>query len=140
MDIEFDDAYDFFSKINLNQDLTPMTTYSVVSKGEVLSFGALEVNEIVTARLDYFCDWILHELQYMDKPLPTNAPIYLTGGSLTAIRGAIGYMQKRLDCKVNILTADLPQYDQPKYSTTIAMLDMASEINNSQSLFRRIFG
>ena len=31
MDIEFDDAYDFFSKINLNQDLTPMTTYSVVS-------------------------------------------------------------------------------------------------------------
>ena len=140
MDIDFEDAYDFFGKINLNQDLTPMATYSVVSKGEMLNFGAMEVNEIVTARLDYFCEWIMNELKFMDKPLPINAPIYMTGGSLTSIRGALSYMQKQLERKITVLTADLPQYDQPKYSSTIAMLDMASEINNSQSLFRRIFG
>ncbi|MGN0761238.1 MAG: hypothetical protein ACI4MV_04800, partial [Christensenellales bacterium] len=98
------------------------------------------VNEIVYNRLKTFADWIIGQLQVMDKPLSSDAPLYLTGGSLTSIRGAISYLDKCIGRNIEVLTADVPQYNQAKYSSTIAMLDVASEIYNSQSILKKIFG
>ena len=140
MGVEFDDAYDFFGKINLNQDPDDDAVYTIMSGGERLVFGVRDVNEIVYNRLKTFADWIIGQLQVMDKPLSSDAPLYLTGGSLTSIRGAIGYLDKCIGRKIEVLTADVPQYNQAKYSSTIAMLDVASEIYNSQSILKKIFG
>ncbi|MGN0796971.1 MAG: hypothetical protein ACI4M5_02065 [Christensenellales bacterium] len=140
MGVEFDDAYDFFGKINLNQDADDNSIYTIRSGGETLAFGVSDVNEIVYNRLKTFADWITGQLQVMDKPLDKDTPLYLTGGSLTSIRGAIDYLSRCIGRQVVVLTADVPQYNQAKYSSTIAMLDVASEIYNSQSIWKKIFG
>ncbi|MGN0765146.1 MAG: hypothetical protein ACI4MO_01495 [Christensenellales bacterium] len=140
MGVDFDDAYEFFGKINLNQDPDDDAVYTIRSGGETLAFGARDVNEIVYNRLKTFADWITGQLQVMDKTLDKDTPLYITGGSLTSIRGAIDYLTRCIDMPIEVLTADLPQYNQAKYSSTIAMLDVASEIYNSQSIWKKIFG
>ncbi|MGN0771167.1 MAG: hypothetical protein ACI4MI_01090, partial [Christensenellales bacterium] len=140
MKVDFDDAYDFFGKLNLNQELNENAVYTIRSGGETLAFGAVEVNEIVLGRLRSFGDWIVNQLKIMDKPLKDDCPIYLTGGSLTSIRGAVGFLERHVGRSFEVLTADLPQYNQAKYTSTIAMLDVASEIYNSQSIWKKIFG
>lgn len=139
LEIDFDSAQSLTEKINLSLDVDGTALISVKKGFQSFDYNAQEINDIVKARLDDFVDIILESCYGLDKPFE-NLTLYLSGGGLTSIKGAIAYLEKQIGHSIKLLIADIPQYDTPKHSSLIALIDVADELNKNKSFWRKIFG
>ena len=92
-------------------------------------FSALDVNEIAKSRLDTIAEFISESIAQSGFECNAHCPVYLTGNGVTTIRGAKEYLSQVLKKPIEIIAPDVPCYNKPKFSSTIALLDVASDLN-----------
>ncbi|MEG1394358.1 MAG: hypothetical protein RSD04_01260 [Clostridia bacterium] len=138
MDVEYDDACKFLQKINLNQDLQAEAEYELTCNGEQIKFDANDVNSIVRKQLDKIVNFVEQERDKLSKSFPPTKYIYISGGGILYIRGALDYLQKKFGFPLSILTAENPQFKKPQYTTFLSVLDLASEVKSSQNIWSNL--
>ena len=85
------------------------------------------------------CEVINKCLELCDNRNIDYKPILLTGGGVTAIRGAREHISKRLNKVVEIVAPNLPYYNKASLSSGLSLLDMALREKREKSLFSNLF-
>lgn len=107
------------------------------------SFSVRQINEVIKCGLDMLCENIesFFAKYYKDRSdtgLMVN-PIGVTGEGIGYIKGATEHIARQLNRLTEIVYPDLPYYDKPRFSSRIALLDMALSDRRTQSWFYKIF-
>lgn len=98
--------------------------YTVDDGGEVKMFPVEEVNELVVEMLDALAENIDTFLTENSSKI-TVSNIYLSGGGISAMRGAKEHLAGRLGQTVELLKPKAPQYNKASYASIIGLLDFA---------------
>ncbi|MEG1608955.1 MAG: hypothetical protein RR348_03730 [Clostridia bacterium] len=136
---DFFEARRLALKVNLDIDDNAEQELEITISNEQFLIGSHNVNHIVKYRLDMFVEFILNCAANLDKPLK-KIPMFISGGGLTSIRGAVPYIEKQLKHTMRVLVADIPQYDKSCDSSFVAVIDVANEINSNKKKLKKLFG
>ncbi len=142
LDISIESALAFLPRINLARELRDGDMYEVADGTNVYRYDAGEVNALVQDRLRQlagFFERCIRESRAKDAPAG-NERIFLTGGGIPLIRGAVGSIETHLGRQVIVLVADVPRYDRAADTSFTALLNVASEIKASKSFWNKLFG
>lgn len=141
LDVSIESALAFLSRVQLSRDVMPNDTYEVADGTQVYRYDAAEVNSIVQERLQQLAGFIRRCIDATSALGDgEDKKIFLTGGGLSMIRGAVGCLESYLEKHIAVLVADVPQYDHAADTSFVALLNVASEIKASQSFWSKIFG
>lgn len=144
MEIEFEDALAFLPRVNLNRELTPDDLYEVNAAGETLRFGAREVNRGIQERLNQIASFIKKGLEnaYAQglRGAQRDSKLYMSGGGIVSIRGAIAYLERIIGRQIVLISADVPQYGSPRDASAMALLNVAADLKGSETILGKIFG
>ena len=114
--------------------------YEVEDKGEIYSLKAKEVNETAEYTLSDIAKMIKECIDMCPEDYPKYAPIYLTGGGVMYMRGAKEFLSRELSMSCQNVSQKNSQYDDPKMTSTYAVLDTAlNDIKTKNSLFKNLF-
>ncbi len=80
--------------------------------------------EIITARVDELADMIREALEGTAVKPDANAPLYLTGGGVSMMRGGREYMAKALKRNIKIPSARAGKLNSPPYASALGLIDM----------------
>lgn len=127
-DVPFSAAEEVKNKIDLSLAYDESSYYEAGENGKY-RFSALDVNEIAKSRLDTIVEFINESIAQSGFECNAHCPVYLTGNGVTSVRGAKEYMSQVLKKPIDVIAPDVPCYNKPKFSSTIALLDVASELN-----------
>lgn len=125
LEISFGEAEQLKRKLILSIQATGIDYYEIVSADKLEKIPAKQANDVALARLDTIVDEIKHSIDSFDNLVDENAPIYLTGGGLSYLKGAKNYISKALDRQVIIVKPKALQYRNPELSSVMALLDFA---------------
>ncbi|MDY4200650.1 MAG: cell division FtsA domain-containing protein [Candidatus Fimadaptatus sp.] len=80
--------------------------------------------EIITARVDELSDMIRSALE--DTPIKpdANAPLYLTGGGISMMRGGREYLARALNRQIKVPSARAGKLNSPPYASALGLIDM----------------
>ena len=80
--------------------------------------------EIITARVDELSDMIRSALE--DTPIKpdANAPLYLTGGGISMMRGGREYVARALNRQIKVPSARAGKLNSPPYASALGLIDM----------------
>lgn len=135
---DFFEARKLLLKVNLDIYDTTDKEFDVTIGTEVYKVNAHHVNHVIKFCIDNFAKFILGCAASLDKPIE-KLPLFITGGGITAIRGAVPYLEKELKHTMQVLEADVPQYDNPSDTSFIAVLDVANDINSDKKKLKKLF-
>lgn len=135
---DFFEARNLTMKANLDIDENSDKELEVTIGNDIFCISNHNVNHIIKYRLDMFVEFILNSSSALDKPLE-KIPLFITGGGLTSIRGAVPYIEKQLKHTVRVLVADIPQYDKPCETSFVSVIDVANEINSNKKKLKKLF-
>lgn len=127
-EVPFSAAEEVKDKIDLSLAYDETSYYEAGENGKY-RFSALDVNEIAKSRLDTIAEFISESIAQSGFECNAHCPVYLTGNGVTTIRGAKEYLSQVLKKPIEIIAPDVPCYNKPKFSSTIALLDVASDLN-----------
>ena len=123
--IDLSDAETLKRSINLGLKDGITGNYKIQTDTGVMEFpiseingGAKEVIDEAVGALDDFIDNNKAKFQGEIK-------VYLVGGGISRIRGAVQHVSARISTDVEILKPDLPSYDRPERSSAIALAGYA---------------
>lgn len=138
LDIPFEVAKEFLSRVNLNAREKLGTKEEVVYDGKNYKFPTVTLRDIIREGLDSICE-ILEECyhSYTGKNLD-NKPIYITGEGVKIIRGATEHFSNRLVKNMIIVAPKVPFYDKPHFSSLLSLLDAALNDMESTSFFKKL--
>lgn len=103
--------------------------YTVDDDGEIKLFPVEDVNEIVIGALDALAENV--ESFIDENATRVNvSDVYLTGGGISAVRGAKEHLSGRLGQSVELLKPKAPQYNKAIYASLISLLDFALKEQN----------
>ena len=139
LDVSFEVAESLLKKVNLSSVDTPDATIDYMDRTQSYSLPLGTVNEKVKEGLDLICEVINKCLELCDNRNIDYKPILLTGGGVTAIRGAREHISKRLNKVVAIVAPNLPYYNKASLSSGLSLLDMALREKREKSLFSNLF-
>jgi cell division ATPase FtsA len=125
LDIPFEVATYFLSKVNLNakEKLTSVEEYKF--DGKNYSFSTATLRDIIREGLDGICETIETCRQsYTGKDISTK-PILFTGEGVKTIRGTAEHISSRLVTSVEVVAPKLPYYDKPQFSSLFSLLSAA---------------
>ncbi len=129
LNIPFDVAEKVQEKIDLNLNYSEQEYIEVFDEnGEPLRISAKDARDIAYARLDCIAGIIKQAFEIASKDCPDYATVYLTGGGLTALRGAKEYLSASTGRPIEVLTSNLPRYDKPSLASTMALFETASKL------------
>lgn len=99
-------------------------------------FSAQEAQEVIEARLSEMLNIIVKTLDKSGCSLPQYVPVYLTGGT-ASMRGLREFVQKYTDHSTSIVQPQSTCFNQPCYSSALAVMDMAleAEIDDEPGFF-----
>lgn len=142
-EIPFDIAREVKSKVDISLEYSDDAFYEAGENGKY-HLCANDVNEVVRARLDTFIEYINEGLNYSEYDCPKFATVYLTGGGVSAVRGAKEYIAAKLKKSVEIIAPSIPRFNKPHYSSAISTLDVASTLSGNKqgavtAFFKNIF-
>lgn len=126
-EIPFSVAEEIKDKIDLSLEYTEKNYYETADGKYRLS--AIDVNEVAKSRLDTIVEFIGESIVQSRFECSDRAPVYLTGNGVTGIRGTKEYMAASLKKPIEIISPDVPRFNKPKDSSTIALLDVASGLH-----------
>lgn len=101
---------------------TGLDAYEYYGENGVEKVMANDVNNIVLARIEQICSTISSCIDGFSEKVADYAPIYLTGGGLSYMRGIEYVMEKNLGRRV-IVVKPKREYSKPDMSSVIALLD-----------------
>ena len=137
LDIDFDAAQTLLGQINLSDEFEQVTFYSVPKDGDVLKYGAQQINEVVRGCLREIAYKMNGALsQVTDES--TCRRIFATGDAFFNIRGAIKYLAKSMGRAITPLAPNVPGYDRPENSSLVSLMRQAQLKQSDKGFFSRI--
>lgn len=129
--IPFYSAEQLKRKIVLTLDAKPSDYYEAIVDNKIRKFSAKTVNDIALARIDMLADTIKKSFaEFKIKPKAI-APIYLTGGGVSYIKGIRDYLTKYLGFEIVIVAPHPLMFNKPDLSSEISLFDIAVNVENS---------
>ena len=129
LNLPFNIAEQVKRKLILTLKPTGLDYYEVYNSNEIEKISAKDANNIALARLDVIAENIQKCLDmFLIKPNEF-APIYLTGGGISYLKGIKHFLSEALGRKIEILTPCL-QYDLPDLSSVLCLLNAGITIND----------
>lgn len=121
-----------------NYEVCDSETYKFVR------FPAVEVQDVIEARLKEMLGFVMHSLEKSGCKLPAYVPIYVTGGT-ASMRGLREFIQKVTERNTVMVQPQSTCFNQPCYSSSLAVMDMAldAESEDDPGIFdslKNIFG
>ncbi|MDE5722162.1 MAG: hypothetical protein K2I30_05435 [Clostridia bacterium] len=137
LEIPFEVALSFMTKINLNSKERLSTLEEVVYEGNVYSFPTVTVRDKIREGLDGICETLEECRQsYTGKNLD-GKPIYITGEGVKVVRGTVEHISNRLVKNVEVIAPKVPYYDKPQFSSVLSLLNMALKDAKPASIFNK---
>jgi len=132
------------NQISLNVELSPDDKYEIKSGDDKYMYDALVVHQIVKDRLNVICTYIkkvFSECPYHIEPEKT---LYITGGGISYMRGAIEYLSSKLNRNVEMaVSPGFSNSNKPHRSSIFAVLDVAlvreERETRSTNFFKKLF-
>lgn len=125
LDIPFEVAKLFLSKVNLNAKERLSTTEEVRYGDKIYSFSTASLRDIIREGLDGVCEMIEECRQsFVGKDL-NGKPLLVTGEGIKTIRGTAEHISSRLVSTVEITAPQVPYYDKPQFSSAFSLLSAA---------------
>lgn len=131
-EVPFAVAEEIKDKIDLSLDYTEENFYEAGEKGKY-HLSALDVNEVAKSRLDTIAEFINESIGQAGFERGAHSPIYLTGHGVTQLRGAKEYLSAALRNPIEIIFPSAPRFNKPKFSSTVSLLDVASDLHAQES-------
>lgn len=125
LDVPFDVAEAFISKVNLNAKETLNSIEECVYEGKTYKFSAAVLRDKIRDGLDGICETIEEcQQNFIFKNIDAK-PIKITGEGVKTIRGAAEHISNRLVKNVEIIAPAVPYYDKPWFSSLLSLLNTA---------------
>ena len=137
--VEFEEALAIQNSINLDFVFAEGALYTVNSQNRIKTYKATDINNSIMQRLDEIVDFVNTSINQESGVVSESTPIYLTGGGISGIKGALLYLEKKLKRRVKGRVPGINGFDKPYYTSFIALLDVAYEINENQSIWNKLF-
>ncbi len=129
LELTFADAEQLKRKLILSIQATGIDYYEIYGDDQVFKIPAKDANNIVLGRVDAMVEYINDCIANFDNPVEDDAPVYLTGGGLSYLKGIKNYLTKALNRPVTIVKPRALQYRNPELSSVISLLDFALSSN-----------
>lgn len=116
--------------LTLNQD----DFYEVSDKNsyKLFRFNALQVQEVIEARLTEWFDIIGYVLEESGCNLPEYLGVWLTGGA-ASMRGIREFAQKQLGRSAALIQPKTTSLNKPAYSAALGVMDLAMQAMQEES-------
>lgn len=128
--LDGDEAERLLAEVNLGYG--DDETYMLDARDGVLSFSAGAVHDAVRGELDKLASVIASLRGDGD------AELYVTGGGLSAVKGALAYIGGAVDCTPQTFAPSVPMYTKPWLSSAFGTFDAACKTERGNSLFGRL--
>lgn len=122
MGLSFDVAEQVKRKLILSLKPTGLDCYEAYDGNELVKINAKDANNIALARLDLIAENIEKCIETFNTKPNEYAPIYLTGGGISYLKGIKHFLRGALNRDVIILEPCL-QYKAPDLSSVISLLN-----------------
>lgn len=139
LDVDFEAALELQKNVNLDFAMMEGAVYTVQSNNRIKTFKAIDINNALKARLDDIVDFIENSIDQEPGVVSDSTPVYLTGGGISGIKGSVAYLEKKLKRRVKGRVAGVNGFDKPYFTSLIALIDVAYEINENQSIWNKLF-
>ncbi|MDD3831932.1 MAG: hypothetical protein PHW00_06410 [Clostridia bacterium] len=136
LDVAFPVAEQLLSRVNLNLEVGPKDIYTLKDGVEV---NALQTNQIVMARIEDIAQFIVKCFAECDFAIPSNTPVYITGGGMTYIRGGVDYLAKSLHKQITIPKPTNASCDKHEHMSAYGLMDLAVAHAVPKKKFFRFF-
>ncbi len=140
--VNYEVAEEILRGANVSGGGVPKELLWTSERGEY-SFSVKTINDTIKCGLDELCECVENFLEryYREKYTTVFAvnPISVTGEGVSSIAGAAEHISKRLNRLTETVAPDLPYYDKPKFSSRIALLNMALGDRVQRSWLQRLF-
>lgn len=137
LSLPYDVAVALLGKVNLYTK-SKEGIMEFVHKGVTYEIPLSTFLETVKEGLDGLCENISEFLEECSGRELEYKPLYVSGEGLSAMRGALEHVSKRLSRTCELLVPDLPYYNRPAMSSHIALLDMAYEDHRKSKILYRL--
>lgn len=125
LEIPFDVAEKYLSKVNLNAKETLHSMEECVSDGEIYKFATITLRDKIRDGLDGICETIEECRQNFALKNIDGKTLRITGEGVNVIRGTAEHISNRLVKNVEITAPAVPYYDKPEYSSLLSLLNTA---------------
>ena len=125
LDIPFEVAEAYLSKVNLNAKETLHSIEECVYEGKIYKFSTVSLRDKIRDGLDGICETIEECQQNFTSKNIDGKPIKITGEGVKVIRGAVEHISNRLVKNVEIISPAVPYYDKPEFSSLLSLLNTA---------------
>ena len=136
LEVPFDVATAFLSKVNLNAKETLNTYEECIYKGQTYKFLTVTLRDKIREGLDGICETLEACRQSFSGKSLENKTVNITGEGVKAIRGTAEHISNRLVKNVEIISPAVPYYDKPHFSSLLSLLDAALTDAGSSSKFQ----
>ncbi len=123
--LDLDLAEGLKRQINLGFTKRGSVGYFVESDEKSVEISVDEANNVVVQSLDYLAESLNQFIEENNTKLDSSSKVYITGGGISYMRGAVEHLSSRLGLQTEILKPVSPQYSKPIESSKISVLDMA---------------
>lgn len=139
LNIDFVEALRMENTINLNFEAADSAVYMVNVEKGTKTYKAADVNNAVLRHLDELVEFVDQTINSASSLVSDTTPIYLTGGGICGIKGAIMYLEQKLKRRIRVCALEIPNYNKPYYTSVFSLLDVAHEINENSSIWNKLF-
>ena len=128
---DFRQARLILEKVNLNLDIQAGDAYPV--EGQMMD--ASQTNAVIKARIAQIAEYIKKSFRLCDKSIPSDTPIFLTGGGLSYIRGGVDCLASELGKPVMLYNSVNPQTNRNEYTSCYGLISEAVKTNTTKKGF-----
>lgn len=136
--VDFNSALSIQNDINLNYANDETKLYKIIDDNKIKTFKAYEINKAIFNQLDLFVEFIENTLK-KSSVVSETTPIYMTGGGVYGIKGAIMYLEHKLKRRIRLIALEIPNYNKPYYTSIFSLIDVAHEIYENSSIWNKLF-
>ncbi len=139
LNVSFDEALSIEKSINLDFEALEGALYTIFTESQVKTYRAKDVNNAVSARIKEIADFVNTVINEEPGLISDTVTLYLTGGGIAGIKGGLITLEKYLKRKVRGRAPGITNYDKPYFASMYALLDAACDINDNQSIWKKLF-
>ena len=139
LNVSFDEAISIEKSINLDFEALEGALYTIFAENQTKTYKAKDVNNAVVARIKEIADFVNSVINEEKGLVPDTSILFLTGGGIVGIKGALITLEKLLGRRVRGRAPGINNYDKPYYASMYSLLDVACDINANQSIWKKLF-
>ncbi len=128
--INYFEADQLKRKTVLSMEATKDDYYEIFRDSKLVKFYSNTVNNIVRARVENIAEHLLSCIESFDSEINEDTKIYITGGGLGYIMGAMDVVAQVIGHKVQLACPKELQYFRPDYASSMSLLHMVLDMGN----------